>query len=81
MTRHVLDKPGELYKPHQHGKVTIYSISGSAKVKLDKNHWQEINPGQEIVIKRGQLHEAVAGPDGWEYIFAWDPEEGRKYGI
>jgi quercetin dioxygenase-like cupin family protein len=75
------DKPGFVYEPHRHGAVRLYTIKGSAKVKLDDQDWQDIEPGQEVIINDGQLHEAVAGPEGWEYIFASSPEEAERQGL
>jgi quercetin dioxygenase-like cupin family protein len=79
--KHVSDEPGKVYKPHRHGQAYLYSLSGSIKLKLDDGDWQSIEPGREVIIKRHQLHEAVVGPDGWEYIFAWHPEEAKEYGL
>ncbi len=79
-TKHAFDKPREIYKPHSHGEVRLYSLNGSIKIRKDEKAWEDIKPGQEVVIKRGQIHEAVVGPDGWEYIFVWDEEEAKKYG-
>jgi quercetin dioxygenase-like cupin family protein len=79
-TKHVVDPPGEVYEPHHHGKVYLYSLGGSLKIRLEQGEWRSIKPGQELIIERHQLHEAVVGPDGWEYIFAWDPKEAEEYG-
>ena len=80
-TKYIQDKPGKIYKPHSHGKVKLYSIAGSVKIRRDNKEWQTINPGEEIIIKRHQVHEAIVGANGWEYIFAWDENEAKKYGI
>jgi quercetin dioxygenase-like cupin family protein len=66
-TKYVKDKPGLVYKPHSHGAVRLYSLGGSIKIRKDNGRWQNIKVGQEVRIKRGQLHEAVEGPEGWEY--------------
>lgn len=79
-TKHVIDEPGKVYEAHRHGKVFLYSLKGLVKIKLDSKDWRTISPDQELIINRNQLHEAVVGPDGWEYIFAWDPQEAKKYG-
>jgi len=65
------DEPGKTYAPHSHHATWLYSLSGSVKVRLDGKDWKEIKPGEEVVIKDGQLHEAIVGSDGWQYIFAY----------
>ncbi len=75
------DKPGFVYEPHRHGEVRLYTVKGSASIKLDDGDWRTTSPGQEIIIHDGQLHEAVAGPEGWEYIFASSPEEAKRQGL
>ena len=75
------DKPGLVYEPHRHAEVRLYTIRGSAKMKLDDQEWQNTEPGQEIIIHDNQLHEAVVGPEGWEYIYASSPEEAKRQGL
>jgi quercetin dioxygenase-like cupin family protein len=65
-----LDKAGKIYSPHVHQKVYLYCLKGSVKIKLDKKEWYELQPGQELIIDKGQLHEAIVGSEGWEYIHA-----------
>jgi quercetin dioxygenase-like cupin family protein len=81
VTRYITDKPGEVYEPHKHGGVYLFTLKGSAKIKLDDGEWQVIEPGQETSIEDNQLHEAIAGPEGWEYIFAATPEELERQGL
>ncbi len=79
--RHITDDPGELYAPHRHGGVYLFTLAGSAKVRLDSSEWRATEPGQEIHIQDDQLHEVVVGPDGWEYLFATTPEEMKRQGL
>lgn len=69
------DAPRRRYEPHSHGRTRLMTISGSLDIKLSGGDWQQLLPGQEMVVSAGQLHEAVAGPEGWEYVAAWDPAE------
>lgn len=78
---HQSDKPGFVYQPHRHGEVRLYTIKGSSKIKLDGKDWHDIEPGREFIIHDNQLHEAVVGPEGWEYIFASTPEEAKNQGL
>jgi mannose-6-phosphate isomerase-like protein (cupin superfamily) len=80
-TRYVTDKPGTIYEPHQHGRVYLFTLKGSAKIKLGHGSWHSVEQGQEIVIEKGQLHEAVVGKNPWEYIFAATSEEMQKQGL
>ncbi len=64
------DEPGKIYKPHAHQKTYLYCLQGSIKVRLNDGEWQELRTGQELIIGEGQFHEAVVGPNGWEYIHA-----------
>ena len=66
-----IDEPDKVYEPHSHHMVRLFSLNGSVKIKLDGGEWQEVQPGEEVVIEEGQVHEAVIGPDGWEYIYAY----------
>jgi quercetin dioxygenase-like cupin family protein len=81
IAKHIVDKPGTLYPPHRHGEVRLCSLSGAVKIKLGTGQWQDLKPGQELVINRNQVHEAVVGAEGWEYIFAYGLEEAEKFGI
>lgn len=74
-TIHASDKPHKVYEPHKHHATWLYCLKGSVKVKLDGGSWKTIKSGDEIIIKEDQLHEAVVGPDGWEYIFAYPTNE------
>lgn len=65
------DEPNKKYESHAHHATWLYCLKGSLKVKLDDKAWKTIKPDDEVVIKEGQLHQAIVGPDGWEYIFAY----------
>jgi quercetin dioxygenase-like cupin family protein len=81
VTRHVADEPGVIYEPHRHGGVYLFTLKGSVDMKLDDKAWRTLAPGQETRVEDGQLHEAVAGPEGWEYIFASTAEEVKRQGL
>jgi quercetin dioxygenase-like cupin family protein len=80
-TRHITDQPGEIYEPHAHEEVYLFTLTGSLKLRLDNGPWQTVEPGQEVHIKTGQRHEAVAGSNGWEYIFAASAAEIKRQGL
>jgi dipeptidase E len=70
-----LDQPHTRYEPHAHAKRYLGTVAGSLDIRLSGGEWQKLLPGQELVVGAGQLHEALAGPDGWEYVAAWDSGE------
>jgi quercetin dioxygenase-like cupin family protein len=78
VTRYIIDKPGEVYEPHRHGEVWLYTLKGSAKIKLDDKQWITVAPLQEVTIDTNQLHEAIVGNEGWEYVFAASAEEIKR---
>lgn len=65
------DQPDKVYEPHSHHATRLFSLSGSVKVRVGESDWREIRPGEEVVIEEGEEHEAITGPEGWEYIFAY----------
>lgn len=79
--RQIVDGPGEIYEPHRHEGVFIFTLIGSAKIKLDDGEWQLVQQGDEVHIKNNQLHEIISGPSGWEYLFAASPEEIKRQGL
>lgn len=78
-TEYGQDKPGTVYKPHKHEQTYLYTLSGSLKIRTDSGDWRTISTGQEFIIESGQLHEAIVGEDGWEYVAAWDEEESKTF--
>jgi quercetin dioxygenase-like cupin family protein len=80
-TRYIEDKPGKEYAPHSHGEVRLFTLSGSARVRLDDQTWTAVKLGDEVVIAEGQKHEAKVGDDGWAYIFAASPDEMKRQGL
>jgi quercetin dioxygenase-like cupin family protein len=79
--RYITDEPGEVYTPHRHGSVYLFTLRGSAKIKLDGNAWFSAKAGGEVHIRDNQLHEAIVDSDGWEYLFATTPEEMKQQGL
>ena len=70
-TKYITDQPNTIHKPDKDIRMTFYTLAGSIKVKIEDGDWQEYHSGDEFVVEDGQLHEAQAGPEGWEYIVAW----------
>lgn len=64
-TRFVEDDSGEVHKPHRHAGVHLFTLNGSAKIRLDEVECREVLPGDEVSIADNQLHEALAGSNGW----------------
>jgi|SRR5579884_4163718 len=77
-TREFQAQPGQMFEPHRHGGVRLFTIAGSADIRLDGGAWQTVSPGVELVIADGQLHEARAGNEDWQYILATTAEEMAK---
>lgn len=73
------DEPGTVYAPHRHEKTLLYTVSGSLAIKLDGGKVQNLDPHQEFTVGSGQLHEAVVGAEGWEYVAAFNAEEAKQY--
>lgn len=80
VTRQLKDKPGFKYESHRHGGVYLYTIAGSLDLKLN-GKWRTVREGEEVRIDDNQLHEAVVGSAGWEYIFAATAEEAKRQGL
>lgn len=73
------DEPDTVYEPHRHEKTFLYTIAGSLDIRLDEGDVQHVLPHQEFVVGGNQLHEAVVGADGWEYVAAWNEAEAANY--
>ena len=78
-TELIKDAPGRIYPQHKHHTTYLFTLAGQVVVILDSKERHTLHPGDELVIKTDQLHEAVVGKDGWEYLAAWDPTEAEKY--
>jgi quercetin dioxygenase-like cupin family protein len=81
VTRYIVDEPGAVYEPERHEGVYLFTIKGSAKIRLENGEWITVKPGHELKIEDNQLHEAIVGPKGWEYIFAASKEEIERQGL
>lgn len=73
------DKPGTVYEPHRHEQTRLYTVAGSLDIRVEAGEKQHIVPHQEFIVGGNQLHEAVVGADGWEYVAAWDEAEAEQY--
>jgi hypothetical protein len=80
-TRHVGDGPGAVYQPERYEKVRLFTLRGSAEIKLDDEPWKTVEAGQELVMDDAQMHEARVGKDGWEHIVAASAEELKRLGL
>lgn len=74
------DEAGYTYAPHAHEKTYLSTIAGSVDIKVDQGTWQTLIPGQEFVVGANQLHEAVVGPNGWEYVAGFNADEAAAFG-
>ena len=77
----VEDEPGEKYELHRHEAVCLYTLSGSAEVRLDEGQWRAMQAGDEVEIGNNQLHEVVVRTAGWKYLFAASAGEVARQGL
>jgi quercetin dioxygenase-like cupin family protein len=69
------DEPGVAYEPNAHERTILYTLDGSAKLEREGRKAERLLPGVQVTIETGQVHSAVVGPDGWEFVAAFDPTE------
>jgi uncharacterized cupin superfamily protein len=63
-----VDEPGKRYELHSHEHdESIWIIRGSMEFKC-ADQAIELGPGDRLMLPRGSLHEAIAGPEGCEYL-------------
>lgn len=75
------EEPGEVSPPHRHGPAHLLILDGSVEFILDGTHRTILNEGDEINVGDGQLHEAIAGPEGFRYAFACPTYEAVRQGL
>jgi hypothetical protein len=80
-TIRITDQPGTVYEPHRHEGVRLFTLGGSAMIKLEDNPWQSVEAGEELYIQDDELHEVRVGEQGWEYIFGASAEEMERQGL
>ena len=71
------DEPGHVYRYHSHQRTYLYGLDGVGVMKVgadDRATHHLVMPGDELVIETGVIHGGVAGPDGWRYIAAAEPD-------
>ena len=73
------DPAGHIYPPHRHGWTRLVTLGGSLRLRVDGGAWREFKRGDTCDIATNQLHEAVAGSDGWHWLAAWKPEEDDTF--
>src|SRR5215217_1424321 len=75
------DEPNKRYAPHRHGWTRLITLAGGVTVKKEDNEWIELYKGSVCDIESGQLHEAVVGAEGWQWLAAWKPEEDASFSV
>src|ERR1051325_11020978 len=70
-TIYVRDEPGKFYSPrsHQH-EVRLFGLGGSSRIRIGEVLTKLVRD-VEVIIPAGMKHEAIAGLDGAEYLFAY----------
>jgi hypothetical protein len=76
-TRMITAEAGKVYEPDRDVRMHFLTVSGSAEVKIDNEPPTICKPFHELIIGKDQLHQATVGPEGWEYIVAWNEEEAK----
>lgn len=63
-----VDEPGKRYESHAHTHdESIWVIRGSMRFRVG-DQLLELGPGDRLILPRGHQHEALAGPEGCEYL-------------
>ena len=71
------DEPGHVYRTHRHQRTYLFGVAGVGLMKLGANDnasYHVVLPGDELVVDTGVTHGGVAGPDGWRYLAAAEPD-------
>lgn len=76
---YVRDDAGKVYPPHAHHETRLYTLAGWAGISLEGGSWRTLSPGEECTVGPGVMHEAVVGPEGWEYLAAWNADEALPF--
>lgn len=75
------DEPGKVYKKHRHEATLLVTLKGSVSISVSGNELKEYGPGEFILVPSNTDHEAIVGPNGWEYIAIWDENEAKLYPV
>jgi len=63
-----MDEPGKRYEPHSHAHdESIWIIRGSMQFEIGGKSYS-LSPGDRLMLPRATQHEAMAGPEGCEYL-------------
>ncbi len=73
------DQPGTVYDSHGHERTILYTLDGSLVLKREGRSTSRLLPGVQAVVETGQIHSAVVGENGWEYIAASDASEAALF--
>ncbi len=73
------DEPGKVYIRHQHEATWLITLKGSIQLGIGESEAKEYGPGDVVQVPANTNHEAVVGPNGWEYIAVWDENEAKNY--
>jgi mannose-6-phosphate isomerase-like protein (cupin superfamily) len=77
-TEMIVDLPGVSYPPHRHHSVILFSLTGSAVLKIDDESC-EVQAGQIVTIPEGTVHSAEVSNSGWKYVIGWAADEAQRY--
>lgn len=62
------DPPGQTYAPHRHDHdESLWCVRGSIVFRIDGTDYA-LGPGDRLMLPRGTLHAAAAGPHGATYL-------------
>jgi quercetin dioxygenase-like cupin family protein len=62
------DSPNRTYAPHRHDHhESLWCIRGAITFHIDGRDYA-LGPGDRLMLPRGTLHGATAGPDGATYL-------------
>ena len=62
------DAPGTEYPPHHHDHdESLWLVRGSIEFGIEGDRYA-LSPGDRLMLPRGTVHTAVAGPDGATYL-------------
>lgn len=73
------DEPGRIYKKHRHEATLLVTLKGSIRISVAGAEFKDCGPGDFLQVPANTDHEAIVGPNGWEYIAVWDEEEAKLY--
>lgn len=71
------DPADRAYAPHAHAHdESLWVVRGRIVLRMAGEEFS-LGPGDRLMLPRGTLHEALAGPEGAEYLIGERREDGR----